>query len=288
MSSLHWTQWLPSPQTGVAGVAAQSGLVRHCTQAPSCTAHFGVGAAHCASVVHAAVRHVWLSGSQRGVAAGQSLFVMQTTQRPSARSQSGAAAPQSALVAQPEHCCVTGSQIGRGAAQSVFVLQPTQAPVAVSQSFGSWLPWPWPGCVGHEALLVHAAWHLWSPGQHAGAAAPQSAFVRQASQAPRMQNGAPAPQSGSTRHWTQPSAASHLRAPHAVAWAAEQAPPTPPLLPAPLTSEPELPPQATATPKTTDNTATLRKASIGKASEENGTAIGPVAGKRATIGITCA
>ena len=62
---------------------------------------------------------------------------------------------------------------------------------------------------------MHAAWHWWSPGQHAGAAAPQSAFVAHSSQRPARQNFADAGQSLLVAHSTHPSTESHFFvAPH--------------------------------------------------------------------------
>jgi hypothetical protein len=54
--------------------------------------------------------------------------------------------------------------------QSADVLQPTQAPVLALQNraLPSW---------AHCWLLVHAAWHIWPPGQQLGVVPPQSAFV---------------------------------------------------------------------------------------------------------------
>jgi hypothetical protein len=49
-------------------------------------------------------------------------------------------------------------------------LQPTHAPVLALQirALPSW---------AHCWLLVHAAWHIWSPGQQLGVVPPQSVFV---------------------------------------------------------------------------------------------------------------
>jgi hypothetical protein len=80
------------------------------------------------------------------------------------------------------HACVVGSQIFAAAGQSAAVLQPTQAPVAVSQ-IGALRP-------AHCWLLVHAAWHVWVPGQQEGVVpVPQSAFVAHSTQAPCWQRG---------------------------------------------------------------------------------------------------
>jgi hypothetical protein len=160
---------------------------------------------------------------QRGFVAGQSVFVRHATQR-----------------------FVVSSHTGEGAAQSADVRQPRHTPVAASHSFAS---------PGHGAVGEHAGRHLWSPGQHAGAAAPQSPFVRHDPQEPRMQNGSPPPQSASSTHWTQPSAASHFRPPHAVAAASVHAAPPPDV----VTSD-ELPPHAAATKITKPKTSIERVA----------------------------
>jgi hypothetical protein len=77
---------------------------------------------------------------------------------------------QSALLEHPTHCAVVGSQILRELGQSAPELQPTHAPVLTLQ-IDALLPF-W-----HCWLLMHAAWHVWFAGQHAGAVpAPQSAF----------------------------------------------------------------------------------------------------------------
>jgi hypothetical protein len=73
------------------------------------------------------------------------------------------------------------------------VLQPTHAPVVVLQSCAFF---------GHVALVVHAAWQVWSPGKHAGAAAPQSVLERHAPHVPvpAMQNGAAGEHAASVVH----------------------------------------------------------------------------------------
>jgi hypothetical protein len=61
-------------------------------------------------------------------------------------------------------------------------------------------------------LVVHfgAALHVWSRGEHTGAAAPQSAFVRHAAQRPARQTGSARGQSESVPHSTQPSVKSQM------------------------------------------------------------------------------
>jgi hypothetical protein len=78
-----------------------------------------------------------------------------------------------------------------------------------------------------------------SRGQQAGAATPQSAFVRHDSHLPLMQKGDPAPQSVSRTQSTQPIAASHFLPPQVLAVVASHAIPlpAPPLLPTPPLSE---------------------------------------------------
>lgn len=108
---------------------------------------------------------------QYGVAPEQSALVAHATHR--LRLHAGVDVPaQSALLEHSTHCAVVGSQILIELGQSVPELQPTHAPVLVLQIAALPLPF-W-----HCWLLVHAAWHVWSAGQHAGVVpAPQSAFV---------------------------------------------------------------------------------------------------------------
>ena len=112
--------------------------------------------------------------------------------------------------------------------------------MAASQTFVSLGPHTDPA-----VAVVHAGWQVLSPGQHAGAAAPQSVFVRHAPHEPWMQNGEPAPQSLSATHCTQPRATSHFLLPQAAAVLEAQAAP-PAIPPVPLES---LPPQAATTRK---------------------------------------
>ncbi len=67
------------------------------------------------------------------------------------------------------HCSLLVSQMAPPAAppaQSDIILQPMHAPVLVSH-IGLRPP--------HCALLVHAVWHVWLPGQQTGVAAGQPA-----------------------------------------------------------------------------------------------------------------
>ena len=101
------------------------------------------------------------------------------------------------------HCWVAGSQTLCDVGQSADVLQPTQAPVLVLQ-IGAPLSW------GHCWLLVHAAWHMWSPGQQLGVAPlPQSVFVLHCTQLLDTQKRAEAGQCESIVHATHPSVGSH-------------------------------------------------------------------------------
>jgi hypothetical protein len=171
------------PHAFVAGVAAQSAFVAHCAHCDSAGLHFGAVAGHWESAVQP-LRQRKPSGLQTGAAVPQSAFARHWTHVWSARLQRGAVAPQSVFAPHATQDEVVASQIGRVAGQSVFVLQPMQAPVAVLQMRASpcW----------HCAFVVQAGWHLWSPGKHAGAAVPQSVFVRQAPHCPvpAMQKGA--------------------------------------------------------------------------------------------------
>jgi hypothetical protein len=124
----------------------------------------------------------------------------------------GAEAGQSLFAPQAAQTCVSLVQTASGAAQSAFVRHSSQTPLVLSQY-----------CVkpGHEDApgAEHDAWHWWSPGQHAGALTPQSAFERHAVQRPVWQNLVPPPQSPSLTHSTQPSVGSHLLVGHAFAFA---------------------------------------------------------------------
>jgi hypothetical protein len=189
------------PHAFVAGVAAQSALVMHCTQVDSVALHFGAVAGHWVSAVHPA-RQRNSSGSQTGAAVPQSAFDVHWTQVWVATWQRGEAAGQSVLLSHWTHWDVDGSQSGWVAGQSVFALQPTHTPVATTQS----VAFP-----RQSAFVLHAGWQVWSAGKHAGAATPQSAFVRHAPHlpVPAMQNGADAAHCESAVHWTQPRVASH-------------------------------------------------------------------------------
>ena len=81
--------------------------------------------------------------------------------------------------------------------------QPTQTPAVVSQCGAA---------LGHMAELVQDAWHWWSPGQHAGAAAGQSELAPHAAHCPtpEMQIGVGCAQSEFVAQATHPSVGSHF------------------------------------------------------------------------------
>jgi hypothetical protein len=140
--------------------------------------------------------------AQYGVAPEQSALVAHCPQR--FLKHAGVDVPaQSALLAHCTHCCVVGSQTLCEVEQSPDVLQPTQAPVVTLQirAFPSW---------AHCWLLVHAAWHWWSPGQQLGVVPlPQSTFALHCTQLPTRQKRADAGHCKSVVHATHPSAGSH-------------------------------------------------------------------------------
>jgi hypothetical protein len=148
-SSTHCTQRKLSFTSQIAVGAMQSVLARHPTHWPRPTAHFDVGAMHCASVVHADCRHLCSSGSQIGADAPQSEFVRHETQCPLVTSHRGDAAGQSELSAHCTHCFDDASQIGAVAGQSVATRQPEHAPVDMSHL----------GCSPGHAVIGHAGWH---------------------------------------------------------------------------------------------------------------------------------
>jgi hypothetical protein len=230
-STVHCTQRPSSRQVGV-DVPAQSTFVLHCTQAPRAVLQCGFGAEQLASLVHP-FRQWKPSASQMGAAVPQSEFAKHCTHAPSRTRHRGADAGQSAFVAHSTHCCVVELQILLSAGQSEPELHPTHAPVDVLQS-GEF--------PGQPAFEPHEGWHLWSRGQQAGVAPPQSAFDVQTSHDPLMQWRADAGQLASLVHSTQPSAGSHCWFdPH---WFAPPVPQS--ALPVPTAAL--LPPHATTIP----------------------------------------
>ncbi len=114
------------------------------------------------------------------------------------------------------------------------------APVPVSQIVRP--------CCWQFVFDVHAAWHWWSA-QHAGAAAPQSAFDAHARQRPLMQRGSLAGQFESPVHSTHPSVGSQIGCcpPH---WLVPFTPQTALPPPGPPVFTPLEPPHAMMTPMT--------------------------------------
>ena len=98
----HATQ-RPSPHTLVAGVAAQSALVMHCTHDEVVVLHLAVVPEHCASVVQPE-RHLNSSGEQMGAATPQSAFDVHCTQLCFVARQRGAVIGQSVLASHCTHC----------------------------------------------------------------------------------------------------------------------------------------------------------------------------------------
>jgi hypothetical protein len=135
------------------------------THSPLFASQMGWSVEHCALEEHANWHR--RSPPHWGCAGGQSALDRQPTHRPSATKQNGAAVPQSVLVRHATHDPVAALQNGLGVpVQSMSAEQPAQTPVWVLHvAFFPQLP------------AVHAAWHAWSPGKHAGAAAGQSALV---------------------------------------------------------------------------------------------------------------
>jgi hypothetical protein len=237
---------VPSGLQNLPGCAAQSVLLRHCTQLDSVVLHSGVSPEQPALVVHPG-RHEKSCGSQTGVAVPQSALSRHCTHWPETTRHRGASDGQSVFDAHSTHCCVVVSQILFPAPQSIEVRQPTHtpAPDEVSQMGES---------CGQFMFVVHAAWHVWSPGQQDGIAAPQSLFFRHAAHCPTpgTQKGADAPQFPLLVQSTQPSVVSHswpMRhwllplMPHSAL-------PGPGMPPPPELELPP-PPQATTAPKTT-------------------------------------
>jgi hypothetical protein len=97
------TQRPPSPQILVAGVAAQSAFVMHCTHDESVVLHFSVVPEHWASVVQPE-RQRNSSGSQIGAATPQSAFDVHCTHVCRVERQRGAAAGQSVFASHCTHC----------------------------------------------------------------------------------------------------------------------------------------------------------------------------------------
>jgi hypothetical protein len=149
--------------------------------------------------------HVKSCASQMGMAVPQSALLKQSTHWPSASRQRGWVEGQSLLAAHSTHCCVVGSQMGWPAPQSVWVRHPTQIPAAELMSqIGAF--------IGQFVLLAHAAWQVWSAGQHAGVAAGHCPLVRHSAHCPVpvTQKGAVAGQAEFVMQSTQPSVALHV------------------------------------------------------------------------------
>jgi hypothetical protein len=176
--------------------SGQSLVVRHSTQPLVAWLHFGVGGAHCASLVHPS-RHFRVTWSHTGFDASQSASDKHAMQLPA--TQRGSVELQSAFVAQATQVFELGSQMRRSLEQSPLAWQPTHAPFEGSQN----------GCASEHAAVGHDEWQRWSLGQQAMPLS-HSAFVWHSEHAPRMQYGSSLLQSVSERHSTHPSATSHL------------------------------------------------------------------------------
>jgi hypothetical protein len=251
----HATHRPSAPQTGV-DVPLQSAAVTHWTHDDVAASQCCAVAGHWLSAVQPE-RQVNSCGSQIGAATPQSAFETQRTHW--FLRQRGASVGQSVFARHSTHCCDVGSHVfASRCVQSALVWQPMQAPLVVSQ-IGAWSR-------PHMALLVHAAWHVWSPGQQTGVAVPlQSALVRHCPHEPATQTFALAGHCVSAVHSTQPSVASHCSAmpqwfvpftPHTALPA--PGPPSPPEGDAPPSASSEWdPPQAATTPMATNATHKL-------------------------------
>src|SRR5258708_22404234 len=128
-----------------------------------------------------------------GAAEPQSELLKHSTHCPGPARHRGWLAGQSEFTAHATHCEVVASQMGAPAAQSDADRHPTHTPLpeVVTQK-GVLPPLPMPGLLAvQSAFVAQEAWHWWSPGQHAGVAAGQSAFARQPAHRPVLttQNG---------------------------------------------------------------------------------------------------
>jgi hypothetical protein len=203
--SLFWTQTThePSgPQIG-PGREAQSEFARHSTHDDVLVSQSGVSCPQFALLVHPA-RQVKSCGSQMGFAVPQSALLRHSTHWPAPGKQRGAVAGQSPSAPHATQLLVVASQMGWSVGQSELALHWTQTPPDDASQVGVSL--------GQSPFWAHVGWHWWSPGQHDGIAAPQSAFVRHATHWPvgARHSGAGCPQSPFVRQSTHPSAALHV------------------------------------------------------------------------------
>jgi hypothetical protein len=190
----HWTQ-APASQTGLSEGQSlfarhcthvlslaqsfpvwvvQSALPTHSTQAETVVLQTGVAPEHCVLSVQPGM-HVKVLGLQMGFATPQSALSRHATHLPVGPKQRGEPEAQSESPAHATHWFVVSSQSLLVPVQSVAWLQPTQAPTAALQTGVA---------LGQPDASWHAVWHWWSPGQHDGEAAGQSAFVAQAPHCP--------------------------------------------------------------------------------------------------------
>jgi hypothetical protein len=214
--------------------AGQSAGLKHCTHCDLDVLHRGLSPLQLASEVHPAM-HTRVRDEHTGREPVQSELFRHWRHRPA--TQRGAEAAQSVLEAHCTQTCESVLHAGNAWLQSELLRHDSHAPVVVSQYCAT---------NGHPEApaALHEAWHWWSPGQHAGALAPQSALERQATHAPVWQNLVPPPQSPSLTHSTQPRDGSHLALPPQAFALAH----TLPAGTAPLLLEPPHAP-ASATPK---------------------------------------
>jgi hypothetical protein len=204
--SLFWahTTHVPSAAQILPVCDEQSVLARHCTHEDVVVLQSGVAPPQEVLLVHPP-RQVNVCGSQMGLEAPQSALLRHSTHWPAGAKQRGAVAGQSVFTAQATQLPVVVSQMGSGVpAQSVDELHWTQTPPLEASQMGV--------ALGQSLFCVHAAWHWSSPGQHEGAAAPQSLFEAHATHCPLFtsQMGVGWSQSLLTVQSTQPSVTLHV------------------------------------------------------------------------------
>jgi hypothetical protein len=149
-----------------------------------------------------------------GCAAGHWLLIVHSTQAatkpkpPPPVRQYGVVVGQSPSVAQATQMCAREQTCAVAEVQSASPLHSTQVDVVTSQ---------WGAIPMHWRSLVQPARHRYAPGSHTGAAVPQSAFDRHATQvwAEARQRGALAGQSELARHCTHCSVVGLQMAPPA-------------------------------------------------------------------------
>ena len=124
--TMHSTHMFRPEQTGVCGVLAQSGFVRHWTQVAVDVSHFGVGAEHCPSFAQLATHVKSAAKLHSGFASGQLVFLRHPTHSSRPGWHSGFAAGHCELAVHSTHCLEVGSHtLLLPVVQSADVVQPT-------------------------------------------------------------------------------------------------------------------------------------------------------------------